>query len=152
MRSALPRPPDFYREPVREALRLACSGSRRASPRRVAVCQYKDGSRWIQFSDGRGASGTCSYQGGWLYAHLPLLLHPPAAVGGGDLLRHRQHARRRVACTPCERLDGIELSREVVAAAPFFAATNHDVATSGRARIVIEDGRNYLLATRRATT
>jgi hypothetical protein len=35
-----------------------------------------------------------------------------------------------------------------VAAAPLFSATNHDVATSGRARIVVEDGRNYLLATR----
>ena len=36
------------------------------------------------------------------------------------------------------------------AAAPQFAATNHGIAGSGRARIVIEDGRNYLLATRRS--
>ena len=32
----------------------------------VAVCEHKDASRWIQFSDGRGASGTWSFQGGWL--------------------------------------------------------------------------------------
>ena len=114
----------------------------------VAVCEHKDGSRWIQFSDGRGASGTWSFQGGWLYAHLPLLLHPrprSAAVicfGTGNTLG-------AASVHPLEALDGIELSPEVVKAAPLFAATNHDVATSGRARIVIEDGRSYMLATDR---
>ncbi|HYN05420.1 MAG TPA: fused MFS/spermidine synthase [Vicinamibacteria bacterium] len=114
----------------------------------VAVCEHKDASRWIQFSDGRGASGTWSFQGGWLYAHLPLLLHPrprSAAVicfGTGNTLG-------AASVHPLEALDGIELSAEVVKAAPLFAATNHDVATSGRARIVIEDGRSYMLATDR---
>ena len=114
----------------------------------VAVCEHKDGSRWIQFSDGRGASGTWSFQGGWLYAHLPLLLHPrprSAAVicfGTGNTLG-------AATLHPLEALDGIELSPEVVKAAPLFAKTNHDVAKSGRARIVIEDGRSYMLATDR---
>jgi predicted membrane-bound spermidine synthase len=114
----------------------------------VAVCEHKDGSRWIQFSDGRGASGTWSYQGGWLYAHLPLLLHPrprSAAVicfGTGNTLG-------AASLHGLETLDGVELSPEVVKAAPLFAATNHDVTRSGRARIVIEDGRSYLLATGR---
>jgi spermidine synthase len=111
----------------------------------VAVCDHRDGSRWIQFSDGRGASGTWSFQGGWLYAHLPLLLHPrpqSAAVicfGTGNTLG-------AASLHPLKALDGIELSPEVVKAAPLFARTNHDVVTSGRARIVIEDGRNFLLA------
>jgi hypothetical protein len=48
-----------------------------------------------------------------------------------------------------ERLDGIELSPEVVKAAPLFADTNHDVAHNPMARVVIEDGRNFLLASRR---
>jgi spermidine synthase len=114
----------------------------------VAVCEHDDASRWIQFSDGRGASGTWSFQGGWLYAHLPLLLHPrprSAAVicfGTGNTLG-------AASVHPLEALDGIELSAEVVKAAPLFATTNHDVATSGRARIVIEDGRSYMLATDR---
>jgi spermidine synthase len=114
----------------------------------VAVCEHKDSSRWIQFSDGRGASGTWSFQGGWLYAHLPLLLHPrprSAAVicfGTGNTLG-------AASLHPLETLDGIELSPEVVRAAPLFAATNHGVTTSGRARIVIEDGRSYLLGTER---
>jgi spermidine synthase len=114
----------------------------------VAVCEHADGSRWIQFSDGRGASGTWSFQGGWLYAHLPLLLHPrprTAAVvcfGTGNTLGAA--SRHGLAA-----LDGIELSPEVVKAAPLFAATNHGVTTSGRARVVIEDGRSYMLATDR---
>ena len=76
----------------------------------VAVCEHEDGSRWIQFSDGRGASGTWSFQGGWLYAHLPLLLHPrprSAAVicfGTGNTLG-------AASLHPLEALDGIELSR-----------------------------------------
>ena len=41
----------------------------------VAVCEHPDGSKWVHFSDGRGNSGDVSFYGGWLYAHLPLLLH-----------------------------------------------------------------------------
>jgi predicted membrane-bound spermidine synthase len=114
----------------------------------VAVCDHEDGSRWIQFSDGRGASGTWSHAGGWLYAHVPLLLHPApesAAVvcfGTGNTLgaasRH-----------PLDVIDGIELSPEVVKAAPLFADTNHDVLRDERVRIVIEDGRSYFLSTDR---
>ncbi|MBN2369631.1 MAG: fused MFS/spermidine synthase [Vicinamibacteria bacterium] len=112
----------------------------------VAVCDHPDGSRWIQFSDGRGASGTRSFQGGWLYAHLPLLLHPApesAAVvcfGTGNTLGAASLHRLK-------SLDGIELSPEVVKAAHLFARTNHDVANNKNVRLIIEDGRNYLLAT-----
>ena len=144
----LAAPPDFYRELFEKRFGPVLFFAEGASET-VAVCRYPDGSRWIQFSDGRGASGTGSYQGGWLYAHLPLLLHPrprAAAVicfGTGNTLA-------AASLHPLDRLDGIELSRQVVAAAPFFEATNHGVAKGGRARIVVEDGRNYLLATRLA--
>lgn len=114
----------------------------------VAVCDHEDGSRWIQFSDGRGASGTWSHQGGWLIAHLPLLLHPdPASAAvvcfgtGNTLGAASRH--------PLETIDGIELSPEVVKAAPLFAETNHDVLDDERVRIVIEDGRSYFLSTER---
>jgi spermidine synthase len=114
----------------------------------VAVCEHPDHSRWIQFSDGRGASGTWSFQGGWLYAHLPLLLHPhpeSAAVicfGTGNTLG-------AASVHPLKTLDGIELSPEVVKAAHVFASTNHDVGRNARVRIVIEDGRSYMLASDR---
>jgi predicted membrane-bound spermidine synthase len=114
----------------------------------VAVCEHPDRSRWIQFSDGRGASGTWSFQGGWLYAHLPLLLHPhpESAVvvcfGTGNTLG-------AASLHPLRALDGIELSPEVVKAAHVFASTNHDVGHNDRVRLVIEDGRSYMLATDR---
>ena len=145
--SLLAAPAGFYRE-LFEARFGRVLWFAEGMSETVAVCEYKDGSRWIQFSDGRGASGTWSFPGGWLYAHLPLLLHPhprSAAVicfGTGNTLG-------AASLHPLERLDGIELSREVVRAASLFAQTNHDVATSGKARIVIEDGRNYLLASDR---
>ena len=130
--TALAAPPDFYRELFEKRFGPVLWFSEGVSDT-VAVCQYADGSRWIQFSDGRGASGTGSFQGGWLYAHLPLLLHPrpqAAAVicfGTGNTLG-------AASLHPLQRLDGVELSRQVVAAAPFFSATNHDVAASGGAR------------------
>lgn len=110
----------------------------------VAVCEHKDGSAWIHYSDGRGASGTTSFRGGWLYAHVPLLLHPDPhsalviCFGTGNTLgAARLH--------PLDRVDGVELSSEVVKASSFFKDSNHDVARDPGVRIVIDDGRNYLL-------
>ncbi|MDX2108957.1 MAG: fused MFS/spermidine synthase [Verrucomicrobiota bacterium] len=113
----------------------------------VAICTYPNGGSWIQFSDGRGASGTVSHKGGWLYAHLPLLLHPApktAAVicfGTGNTLgaasRH-----------PLDKLVGIELANEVVKASPIFKTTNYDPANNPKVTIQIEDGRNFMLTTK----
>jgi predicted membrane-bound spermidine synthase len=145
--SVLAAPRGFYRELFERRFGRVVWFSEGATET-VAVCEHADGSRWIQFSDGRGASGTWSFQGGWLYAHLPLLLHPDprsAAVvcfGTGNTLG-------AASLHDLDALDGIELSPEVVKAAPLFASTNHGVTTSGRARIVIEDGRSYMLATGR---
>ena len=110
----------------------------------VAICEYPDGRRWIQYSDGRGASGSSSFVGAWLYAHLPLLLHPDPqsalviCFGTGNTLgaasRHE-----------LEELDCAELSSEVVKASHFFSETNHDVVRNPAVNIIIEDGRNYLL-------
>jgi predicted membrane-bound spermidine synthase len=143
--SLLAAPPGFYRELFEKRFGRVLWFAEGVSET-VAVCEYRDGSRWIQFSDGRGASGTWSFPGGWLYAHLPLLLHPrpqSAAVlcfGTGNTLG-------AASLHPLASLDGVELSPDVVRAAPFFAKTNHDVVRSGKARILIEDGRNFLLAT-----
>jgi hypothetical protein len=143
--SLLAAPPGFYQDLFEKRFGRVLWFAEGVSET-VAVCEYRDGSRWIQFSDGRGASGTWSFPGGWLYAHLPLLLHPrpqSAAVlcfGTGNTLG-------AASLHPLASLDGVELSPDVVRAAPFFAKTNHDVVRSGKARILIEDGRNFLLAT-----
>jgi spermidine synthase len=44
-----------------------------------------------------------------------------------------------------ERIDGVDISPEVIAAAPRFGAQNYDVVRQGRVRLHIDDGRNYLL-------
>jgi spermidine synthase len=112
----------------------------------VAVCRHPDKSDWIHYSDGRGASGTTSFRGGWLYAHIPLLLHPEPhsalviCFGTGNTLG-------AASLHHLDRLDGVELSREVVKASSFFKESNHDVAHAPGVHITIEDGRNYLLGT-----
>ncbi len=145
--SLLAAPPGFYKDLFERRFGHVLWFSEGISES-VAVCEYPDRSRWIQFSDGRGASGTWSFQGGWLYAHIPLLLHPhpeSAAVvcfGTGNTLG-------AASLHPLKVLEGIELSPEVIKAAPLFAKTNHDVADNGKVRLIIEDGRNFLLATNR---
>jgi spermidine synthase len=44
-----------------------------------------------------------------------------------------------------ERIDGVDISPEVIEAAPRFGAQNYDVVGQGRVRLHIDDGRNYLL-------
>jgi spermidine synthase len=44
-----------------------------------------------------------------------------------------------------ERIDGVDISPEVIEAAPRFGAQNYDVVGQERVKIHIDDGRNYLL-------
>jgi spermidine synthase len=79
-----------------------------------------------------------------LLAHLPLLLHAQprrvAIVGLGSgvtlgaALRH-----------PVERVDTIEISREVVEASRFFEAENHHALADPRSNVIVGDGRTHLL-------
>jgi spermidine synthase len=82
-----------------------------------------------------------------LQGHLPLLqvarprrvLHIGFGSGGTcwALSRH-----------PVERIDVVEIAPEVLAAADtYFAPINHHVLADPRLRVVVNDGRNYLLAT-----
>lgn len=145
--SMLAAPAGFYRELFERRFGKVIWFSEGVSET-VAVCEHPDGVKWVQYSDGRGASGTRSYSGGWLYAHLPLLLHPDPhsalviCFGTGNTLgaasRH-----------DLETLDGVELSSEVVNASHVFSDTNYDVANNPDVNVIIEDGRNYLLSTRK---
>jgi spermidine synthase len=81
-----------------------------------------------------------------LSGHLPLLLHPDprsvliigmgSGVTAGAVARH-----------PIRRLDLVEIERAVIEAAQFFVPVNHDVLKDPRVRLVIADGRNFLLTT-----
>lgn len=122
----------FYREEVTDT---------------VMVTEDQKGARWIRFGDGRGTAGTITVREDRLYGHLPLLLHPaPRRVlsicfGVGNSLA-------ALLTHPVEQVDAVELSPGVIAAAPFFRATNRDALTDPRVHLTIEDGRNFLLASR----
>jgi len=82
-----------------------------------------------------------------MLAHLPMLLHPAPrralVIGfgaGGTAWSLSRYAA-------LERLDIVEFVPGVIRAARFFPEVNHDVLSDPRVRVVIDDGRNYLLVT-----
>jgi spermidine synthase len=79
-------------------------------------------------------------------AHLPLLVHPDpqrvmvlslgGAITTGSVARHA-----------VEQIDAVELCPPVAQAAALFERWNYGVMTDHRLRLIIQDGRNHLLAT-----
>jgi spermidine synthase len=122
----------FYREEVTDT---------------VMVTEDPEGGRMIRYADGRGTAGTVTVVEDRMYAHIPLLLHPEPrrvlqiAFGVGNSLAS-------VASHPIERVDCVELSPGVIDAAPFFAETNRGILSDPRVHLVVNDGRNFLLASR----
>lgn len=53
-----------------------------------------------------------------------------------------------LALSPFDRIDAVELSREVLLAATFFKTDNFDVLDNPRIHPIIDDGRNFLLTTK----
>lgn len=113
----------------------------------VMVTEDENGSRLIRYGDGRGTAGTVTYREDRSYAHLALLFHPdPQRIlnicfGVGNSLSS-------VSQYPVTRIDQVELSPGVVYAAPFFEKTNRGVLADPRVHLTIQDGRNFLLASR----
>jgi spermidine synthase len=106
------------------------------------------GQRSILYEDRRGTAGTISYGWNFFFGHLPMLLHPGTP-------RHVLHICFGVgnslsavaAHDELERVDNVELSPHVVGAAPYFW-TNEGVIDHPKVRTIIDDGRNYVMATR----
>ena len=85
-----------------------------------------------------------------MLAHLPMLLHPaPRQVlvigfgAGGTAWSLRRYAA-------LQRLDIVEFVPGVIRAARFFPEVNHGVLADPRLRVIIDDGRNFLLVTPQA--
>ncbi|MHC4405891.1 MAG: fused MFS/spermidine synthase [Planctomycetota bacterium] len=81
--------------------------------------------------------------------HLPMLLHPnPRSVyvlgfgGGGTAYAISTYPE-------VKRIDATELSRSVVDVVPRFTAINHHVMSDPRLHLEVNDGRHFLLTTRR---
>lgn len=81
-----------------------------------------------------------------LMAHIPLILHPDprrvlvvcfgtGSTAGAGLLH------------PNTRVDTVDINSTVFEFAPYFAVANQRVYESPRARLIVDDGRNFLLTT-----
>ncbi len=81
--------------------------------------------------------------------HLPLLLRPASTnvlvVGLGSAITVGAVARH----PGVQRIDAVEISPEVIAAARFFAEANHRVLDDPRVHVYAEDAKAFLLLTRR---
>ncbi|MBY0277270.1 fused MFS/spermidine synthase, partial [Candidatus Binatia bacterium] len=125
-------PLPFYREEITDTIMVTDDAKR---------------GRMIRYGDGRGTAGTGTVKEDRMYAEIPLLLHEkPLRIlnicfGVGNSLSS-------LTMHPVERIDSVELSPGVLAAAPFFASTNRDVLADPRIHMTIADGRNFLLLSR----
>jgi spermidine synthase len=114
----------------------------------TGVWEYPNGMRIVTYGDMRGTAGTHTDLLNRAQGHLAHLLHPAPrrslqiCFGVGNTLA-------AAALHPeVERLDCVELSPHVRETAKFFW-TNHGVLDDPKVRLIIDDGRNYLLRTRR---
>lgn len=121
----------------------------RESASDVTFVYEVDGDRWLGFSDGRGTSST-SPQNEYhnrMNAYEAMLLRPEArnvlviSMGSGN-------TASAFLAFPIERLDIVDISSGPFEAAPLFW-TNHGALQDPRVHLTVEDGRNYLLKTRR---
>jgi spermidine synthase len=103
--------------------------------------------RIISYGDQRGTAGTEYASFGRRRSHIAHLLHPQPTrslqIGfgvGNSLAAAALHPE-------VQQLDCIELSAQVRETARWFW-TNDDVLSNPKVRLVIDDGRNYLLRTR----
>ena len=106
-----------------------------------------DGHRIVTYSDMRGTAGTHTDESNRLQAHIAHLMHPnprrslQVCFGVGNTLA-------AAALHPeVERLDCVELSPHVRETAPYFW-TNDRVLENPKVRLIVDDGRNFLLRTR----
>jgi spermidine synthase len=114
----------------------------------VGVVEWPNGQLVIQYEDQRGTASTATFSWNYFFGHLPMLLHPgePRRVlhicfGVGNSLS------AIAAHDSVERVDSVELSPHVLDAARYFW-TNSEVLSNPKVRTIIDDGRNYVLASR----
>jgi spermidine synthase len=113
----------------------------------VSVLRYPRGNRALRI-DGFEATADSSAAGYMaMMTHIPMLLHPDPkrllviCFGTG-----------RTAGTgllyPGTSIDVVDVNPAVIGFAPFFRVSNRAIAENPRARLIVDDGRNFLLSTR----
>ena len=113
----------------------------------VGVVQNRrDGTRVIRYSDLRGTASTSTFHWNFLLGHIPTLLHPGEPKTALNICFGVGNSLSAMAAPETiERIDSVELSPHVLEAAKFFW-TNNDVINNPKINTIIDDGRNFVLA------
>ena len=115
------------------------------------VCVEDSGTSRRLILDGREMAGTSlrRFDSQKILGHLPMLLHPNPRTAfvlgfgaGGTCYSISTHPG-------VERIDTAELCPAIVEAAPLFGELNHGILRDPKLHLVVNDGRNFLLTTRR---
>ncbi len=114
----------------------------------ATVSVHRDGPGLSLRVNGKTDAGNVSDMHTQLFcAHIPMLLHPNPKrvliIGLGSGV-----TAGAVAQYPVDQIDIIEIEPAVVEAARFFERENRKVLADPRVRVVIADGRNFLLNSR----
>ncbi|MDO3378750.1 fused MFS/spermidine synthase [Geoalkalibacter halelectricus] len=111
----------------------------------VAVFESADGRMRFFTVNGKTDGGTgLDRHTQTLIGHLPLFAHPEPrevlviGLGTGITLQG-------LSAHPTERIDCVEISREVVRAEQYFREANDNVLADPKVRLLVQDGRNLLL-------
>jgi spermidine synthase len=139
---ALPGPNPFDRLVPKAALVEAHRDDATAS---VSVLRYPSGNHSLRIDGFEATADTVGAGYMAMMTHIPMLLHPDPrrllviCFGTG-----------RTAGTgllyPQARIDVVDVNPAVFGFASFFRAANRAVAESPRAKLIVDDGRNFLLS------
>lgn len=117
----------------------------------ITVLKYTDAfgnlSYFLNTSGKTDASSKGDLPTQTLLAHIGMLVHPnpkaimvlglASGITAGEVLHY-----------PIDKLDVVEISREVVAASAFFLPWNNNVLANPKTNLIIQDGRAHLLLTK----
>jgi spermidine synthase len=115
-------------------------------PYATVAVSYEAENLFLQINGRTEASTTSDMSNQILVAQIPMLIHPDpkdvivVGLGSGITLGS-------VLTHAVDRADCIEISPAVVRAAAYFRDWHADVTKNPKARIILDDARNYLLAT-----
>jgi spermidine synthase len=112
----------------------------------VSVLRYPDAIKTLRIDGFEAASNRVMAGYMPMMTHIPMLLHPDprrvlvicfgtGSTAGAGLLH------------PGTSVKAVDVNRTVFGFASHFVAVNHGVARDPRARLVVDDGRNFLLTT-----
>ena len=120
---------------------------------RVIVTENRDAPSSLRL-DIRGSQATTTTPEGCLknrlMAYFPMLLHPDPESVNVICFGTGITVGTVTLFDSVEQVDCVEINPTVVEAARFFRPYNHDALADPRVRVIVEDGRNHLMATSRS--